>query len=73
MDMTRICSMTVLIMHFYYYCHEGFAHVGYTHEFIDRVMINITSTGIFKTVWVSKCIILVLLAVSLLGVSVRKV
>jgi hypothetical protein len=73
MDMTRICSMTVLIMHFYYYCHEGFAQVGYTHEFIDRVMINITSTGIFKTVWVSKCIILVLLAVSLLGVSVRKV
>jgi hypothetical protein len=73
MDMTRICSMTVLIMHFYYYCHEGFAQVGYTHDFIDRVMINITSTGIFKTVWVSKCIILVLLAVSLLGVSVRKV
>jgi hypothetical protein len=73
MDMTRICSIAVLVMHFYYYCHDGFYQAGYTLDFIDRVMINIGSTGIFKTVWVSKCIILVLLAVSLLGVSVRKV
>lgn len=73
LDMTRVCSITVLTIHFYYYCHDGFSRAGYTLNFIDTIIVNIAGTGIFRTVWVSKGIILSLLGVSLLGVSARKV
>jgi hypothetical protein len=71
-DLTRICSMVILLMHFYYYCHHAFFQWGYTLEFIDRVMINISSTGLFNTIWNSKLLSLALLIVSLVGAKGKK-
>jgi hypothetical protein len=71
-DLTRICSMVILLMHFYYYCHHAFFQWGYTLEFIDRVMINISSTGLFNTIWNSKLLSLALLIVSLVGANGKK-
>ncbi|WP_449580021.1 conjugal transfer protein MobC [Ohtaekwangia koreensis] len=71
-DLTRICSMVILLMHFYYYCHHAFFQWGYTLEFIDHVMINISSTGLFNTIWNSKLISLALLIVSLVGAKGKK-
>jgi hypothetical protein len=71
-DLTRICSMVILIMHFYFYCHNAMFVWGYTMEFIDRVMINISSTGLFNTIWNSKVLSLVLLIVSLVGAKGKK-
>lgn len=71
-DMTRMCSITILLMHFYYYCHNGLHQWGYTLEFIDKVMMNISSTGIFKTTWYSKLFSLGLLLVSLIGATGKK-
>jgi hypothetical protein len=71
-DMTRMCSIIILVMHFYYYCHDGFHQWGYTLEFIDKVMMNIRNTGIFKTIWYSKLFSLGLLLVSLIGATGKK-
>ncbi|MBL7858175.1 MAG: YWFCY domain-containing protein [Cyclobacteriaceae bacterium] len=71
-DMTRICSMVILCMHIYTYCHHPLAEWGYTHAWIDRVMINIAQTGLFKTIWYSKLLSMLLLLVSLIGAKGKK-
>lgn len=71
-DMTRMCSMVILLMHFYFHCHEAFRQWGYTLEFIDRIMLNIAATGLFKTIWHSKLFSLGLLLVSLIGAKGKK-
>lgn len=71
-DMTRMCSIIILLMHFYYYCHDGLNQCGYTLGFIDKVMINISNTGIFKTIWYTKLFSLGLLLVSLIGAAGKK-
>jgi hypothetical protein len=71
-DLTRICSIVILLMHFYHYCHHAFFQWGYTLEFIDRLMINISGTGLFNTIWNSKLLSLALLVVSLVGAKGKK-
>ena len=71
-DMTRMCSMVILAVHFYYYCYAAFVHWGLTHELIDRIMINIVTTGLFKSTWNSKLLSLGLLLVSLIGATGKK-
>ncbi len=71
-DLTRICSMVILILHFYYYCHHAMFTWGYTMEFIDRVMMNISATGLFNSIWNSKLLSLALLIVSLVGAKGKK-
>ena len=71
-DMTRLCSMVVLLMHFYYYGHEGISEWGYTLGFIDKFMINVANTGLFKTIWHSKLLSFILLLVSLVGATGKK-
>jgi hypothetical protein len=71
-DMTRMCSIIILLMHFYYYCHDGLHQWGYTLEFIDKVMTNISNTGIFRTIWYTKLFSLGLLLVSLIGAAGKK-
>lgn len=71
-DMTRMCSMVMLLMHFYFYCHDAMKQWGYTLEFIDRIMIHIAGTGLFKSIWHSKLFSLALLLVSLIGAKGKK-
>ncbi|PZR10347.1 MAG: conjugal transfer protein TraG, partial [Flavobacterium psychrophilum] len=71
-DMTRMCSIIILLMHFYYYCHDGLHQWGYTLEFIDKVMMNISNTGILRTIWYTKLFSLGLLLVSLIGAAGKK-
>jgi hypothetical protein len=71
-DLTRLCSITLLIIHFYYYCHDAVASWCLTHAFIDYVMVNVASTGLFDSIWNSILPSLVLLMVSLIGVTGKK-
>ncbi len=71
-DLTRICSIVLLLLHIYYYLHQPLSVWGLTHEFMDRIMINIISTGLFKNIWISKLLSLGLLIVSLIGARGRK-
>jgi len=72
LDFTRLGSMIILILHFYYHCYGAFKHWGLTAEMGDRFLINIERTGLFSSLIKSKLLALALLAISLLGSRGKK-
>ncbi len=72
LDMTRLISIVILVIHFYYYCYTAFHEWGLTSSFSDRILGNIYRTGIFSNFVKSKLISLGFLAISLLGAKGRK-
>src|SRR5438046_1096237 len=72
MDMTRYGGIFILLLNFYYYCFAAFKMWGLTSKITDRLMFNISQTGLFKHMYTSKLIALGLLLISLLGSQGRK-
>jgi hypothetical protein len=72
LDMTRLISIVILMIHFYYYCYAAFQQWGLSSTFSDRILSNIYRTGIFSSFVKSKLIALGFLAISLLGAKGRK-
>lgn len=72
LDMTRLISIVILVLHFYYYCYAAFIEWGWSSPFSDRILGNIYRTGIFSSFVKSKCIALGFLMISLLGAKGRK-
>jgi len=66
-DMTRLISLVVLGIHFYYYCYGAFKELGWTAKLLDRILINISHTQLFTSFNKSKLISLGFLLISLLG------
>lgn len=71
-EMTRLIAIAVLALHFYYYCYGFFEGHGLRSPFTDRVLENITRTGLFTTMIKSKAVALGLLVISLIGTKGRK-
>ncbi len=72
LDMTRLISITILIIHFYYYCYSAFELWGWQSTFSDRILSNIYNTGLFSNFHKSKLIALGFLGISLLGAKGKK-
>ncbi len=72
LDMTRLISIVILVLHFYYYCYAAFEHWHLTLPLTDRLMSNILNTGLFKSFHTSKLFSLGFLAISLMGARGRK-
>jgi hypothetical protein len=72
LDMTRLISISILIIHFYYYCYSAFEIWGLSSTFSDRILSNIYKTGLFSNFHKSKLIALGFLGISLLGAKGRK-
>src|ERR1700761_5895369 len=72
LDMTRMMSLVVLGLHFYYYCYGAFKLWHLTATISDNIMVNIAYTGLFSNPNKSKLIALGFLAISLLGSNGRK-
>lgn len=72
MDMTRYAGIFILLLHCYYYCFATFRRWGITSKITDRLLYNISQTGLFKHSWHSKGIAAGLLLISLLGSQGRK-
>ncbi|MCO5238915.1 MAG: YWFCY domain-containing protein [Chitinophagaceae bacterium] len=72
LDMTRLISIVILVIHFYYYCYAAFQEWGLSSTFSDRILGNIYRTGIFSSFVKSKLIALGFLTISLLGAKGRK-
>ncbi|WP_339070738.1 conjugal transfer protein MobC [Chitinophaga sp. 212800008-4] len=70
--MTRLISISVLIIHFYYYCYSGFHTWQLTADITDRLLENIAKTGLFSYFHKSKLIALGFLGITLLGAQGRK-
>lgn len=72
MDMTRLISVAVLLLHFYDSCYVFFQERGWTHAISNKVLDNIHRTGLFSSFHKAKFIALGFLALSLLGVKAKK-
>jgi hypothetical protein len=72
LDFTRLISIAILCLHFYLECYHAFASWGWTASISDRIMYNISKTGLFSSPWNPKLAALLFLAISLLGVKGRK-
>jgi hypothetical protein len=72
LDMTRLISIVILTIHFYYYCYSAFYIWGWTSSFSDGLLGNIRNTGMFTNFHKSKFIVLGFLLISLLGAKGRK-
>ncbi|RBN49370.1 conjugal transfer protein MobC [Flavobacterium psychrolimnae] len=72
LDMTRLISIVLLLLHFYYYCYSAFKEWGFVSAFSDSILGNIKRTGLFYYFHKSKIFTLGLLLISLLGAKGRK-
>lgn len=71
-DLSRLCSIALLCLHFYYYCYGAYKTWGVTAAITDRLLLNLKQTGLFSHLAYSKTAALVLLLISLLGVDGKK-
>jgi len=72
LDLTRMISITVLLIHFYYYCYGAFREWNIRSDITDRLLENIYKTGLFSNLNKSKLIVLAMLIISLIGARGKK-
>ena len=71
-DMTRMISIILLLLHFYYYCYRAFEVWQLTSTITSRLVQNVYATGLFSGFTKSKLIALIFLLISLIGARGRK-
>jgi len=71
-DLTRMISIAVLLIHFYYFCYAAFRQWHLTADITDRLLTNIRHTGLFNNFYTSKLISLGFLIISLMGARGKK-
>lgn len=71
-DMTRMMSIIILLLHVYVVCYAAFKERGWTHHVSDKLLINIGRTGLFDTFHRAKLIALCFLSISLMGAKGKK-
>lgn len=72
LDMTRMISIILLALHFYYYCYEAFREWKLVNVLIDKVLRAVYGSGIFAYFHLSKVFALGFLLISLLGAKGKK-
>ncbi|MGI8601276.1 MAG: conjugal transfer protein MobC [Chitinophagaceae bacterium] len=72
LDFTRLGSIVILFIHFYYFCYAAFNQWELTSEIGDNFLKNIYDTGIYKNFQYSKLIAFILLLISLMGSRGKK-
>jgi uncharacterized membrane protein YgdD (TMEM256/DUF423 family) len=72
LDMTRLISIVLMILHFYYYCYHSFSAWGFKSKMTDQLLLNIWKTGLFNSFNRTKLFALCFLIISLLGARGRK-
>jgi len=71
-DMTRMISITILLIHCYYYCYPAFNEWQLRSKISDQILKNIIRTGLLQGINKSKLIAIGLLLLSMLGAKGRK-
>jgi len=72
LDLTRMISLVVLLIHFYYYCYGAFQQWELRSPITDRLLQSVYNTGLFSHFQKSKVIALIFLIISLFGARGRK-
>jgi len=71
-DLSRLISVVLLALHFYYYCYGAFKHWELTATLSDRLLQNLQQTGMFNSTTQSKTAAIFFLLISLLGADGKK-
>ena len=71
-DLTRMISIVILILHFYFYCYTAFQKWNFTAAISDRLLQNLAHTGLFISFQKSKGVAFMFLLISLPGVKGKK-
>jgi len=72
LDMTRLISVAVLLLHFYKECYGAFVDWHLVSGITDRLLDNIVRTGLFGSFLKPKLIALAFLAIALIGIKGKK-
>ena len=72
LDFTRMGSIALLFLHFYFYCYGAFRQWELAADLGDQLLQNIAQTGLFRSIHFSKALSLLLLVISLLGAKGKK-
>lgn len=72
MDMSRMISLAMLALHYYYYCYGAFQSWQLTAHWSERVLEQIIKTGLFSYFYKTKLAALLFLFISLLGAKGKK-
>lgn len=71
-DLTRMISIFLLLLHFYFYCYASFSHWSLTAKIPDIILKNISKTGLFSSFHKTKFYALAVLLLSLVGAKGKK-
>ncbi len=71
-DLTRMISIVILILHLYFYCYTAFQKWNFTAAISDRLLQNLAHTGLFISFQKSKVVAFIFLLISLPGVKGKK-
>src|SRR3954466_5405085 len=71
-DLTRMISIMLLLLHCYFYCYAAFKQWNFTAPIADSILRNLAQTGLFTSFQKSKWIAAGFLFLSLVGVKGRK-
>ena len=71
-DLTRMLSIAILLIHIYLTCYNAFEIWGFTNTFIDSIVMNFSKMGLFNSNLTSLTFALSLLSISLLGAKGKK-
>lgn len=71
-DFTRLISLTILSIHFYISSYAAFQQWHWTAEITNRLIMNISKTGLFRGMLKPKLAALLLLIVSMIGAKGKK-
>ncbi|TAN15362.1 MAG: conjugal transfer protein TraG [Chitinophagaceae bacterium] len=71
-DLTRLLSIAVLLLHFYIICHPAFSDWGLTATVIDHIMHNLSNLPVFKNAVSAKLSTLLLAVIFLAGIRGKK-
>jgi len=72
LDLSRLISVFILLMHFYIRFYQVFAFYGLQSGITTRITLHLNTLAIFEGWWLAKVFALVFLCISLLGVKGRK-
>ncbi|OIQ93626.1 type IV secretory system conjugative DNA transfer [mine drainage metagenome] len=71
-DLTRMLSIVLLLLHFYISCYAVFCQYGYHTKITDKILLHLQSAKFISHHHLSKLLIMVLLIISLFGARGRK-
>jgi len=72
LDLTRLLSVSLLLLHIYFTCYAAFEQWQLTSAFTYRIIHQISNAGLFSNFHSAKLLSLLFLAVGLLGVQGKK-